>query len=129
MPNHGIASCEGGGIYRNLFCAHPPFQIDGNFGVCAAVAEMLVQSHRKSADGRRLIHLFPALPRQWREGTVSGLRTRGGLTVGLCWGNGAYEADIVSQHGGEFVFCAAGSKLEKSLHPGERLKITGHFQG
>lgn len=128
-PNHGIASCEGGGIYQNLFCAHPPFQIDGNFGVCAAVAEMLVQSHRKSADGRRIIHLFPALPPQWGEGAVSGLRTRGGLTVGLCWGNGAYEVDIVSRHGGEFVFCAAGSKLEKSLLPGERLKITGYFQG
>ena len=128
-PNHGIASCEGGGIYQNLFCAHPPFQIDGNFGACAAIAEMFVQSQRKTADGKRLIHLFPALPRQWQEGSITGLRTRGGLTVELHWTDGAYEADIVSGRGGTFAFCTPDREFEKTLQPGECLKITGRRSG
>ncbi|HEX9151994.1 MAG TPA: glycoside hydrolase family 95 protein, partial [Flavobacterium sp.] len=109
---------RGGGTYPNLFDAHPPFQIDGNFGGAAAVAEMLVQSDDKE------IRLLPALPDAWENGTVKGICARGGFEITMEWNAKILKkVSVYSKKGGGTTLICGDIKKSIALKKGQKLEI------
>ncbi len=104
--------------YPNLFDAHPPFQIDGNFGGTAGITEMLLQSWGGS------VFLLPALPKAWPRGSVRGLRVRGGASVDLHWEGGRLQqARVHSERGGRYQLSYAGQTLDLELGAGRTRQV------
>jgi alpha-L-fucosidase 2 len=109
---------RGGGTYPNLFDAHPPFQIDGNFGGAAAVAEMLVQSNENE------IRLLPALPDAWETGNVKGICARGGFEISMEWsGKTLKKVTVLSKNGGKTELVCGDKNQQLSLKRGQKIEI------
>lgn len=131
--NTGTDYAGGGGVYPNLFDAHPPFQIDGNFAFTAGVSEMLVQSHltraqpsSPAAPADVQIDLLPALPSTWPAGSVRGLRTRGGCEVDLTWTAGKLTSATLRRTAGAAgpVWVQWGGRGQTvTIAPGESRRL------
>lgn len=109
---------RGGGTYPNLFDAHPPFQIDGNFGGAAAIAEMLVQSTENE------IHLLPAIPDAWDSGSVKGICARGGFEVSMDWKNNLVKKlRVLAKNSGKTTIYFGSEKKEIDLKKGQVFEL------
>lgn len=109
-----------GGLYLNLFDAHPPFQIDGNFGATSGITEMLLQSHLRDENGDFYMDILPALPSALESGKVSGIKGRGGFEVSITWENGKLvSTDVKSLLGNQLNLRYKGKIISQETSKGE----------
>ena len=112
----------------NLFDNHPPFQIDGNFGATAAIAEMLLQSQSRNQDESYVIQLLPSLPSALPEGSVKGLCARGGFVVDMEWKDGKItNVKVHSKNGGKLRVCSGDYQFEALTKSGENIQLDKNF--
>lgn len=113
---------ERGGLYLNLFDAHPPFQIDGNFGATSGVTEMLLQSHLRDENGDYFQDVLPALPSAFPDGEIKGIKGRGAFEIFISWQNGELvKVDIMSLAGNKLNVRYRGSLISKETTSGEKM--------
>ena len=111
-----------GGLYYNLFDAHPPFQIDGNFGATSGITEMLLQSHLRDENGDFFIDILPALPSALANGKISGLKARGGFEISINWNNGKLiSVDVISLLGNKLNVRYNGKVITTETTKGENF--------
>ena len=119
VSTNGTSYGAGGGSYNNLFCAHPPFQIDGNYGGAAGIIEILIQSHMDE------IELLPALPAALPDGRIAGVCARGGFELSFSWKAGVLEkVDILSKAGGKCKLKYKGNTHEMDTEKGKTYSLT-----
>jgi alpha-L-fucosidase 2 len=126
----GKIAMDGGGVYPNLFDAHPPFQIDGNFGFLSGLNEMLLQSHRTYTDPAYpndiffIADLLPALPVAWQSGKINGLCSRGGFVFNIEWADGKLKyADVKSTSGTRLKVVYHGKEVELKMQQGDTTTL------
>jgi alpha-L-fucosidase 2 len=128
IETYGTNMSNAGGTYQNLFCGHPPFQIDGNFGGTSGITEMLLQSHKKDGDDY-VIRILPALPDAWAYGEVRGLRARGGFEIDIKWKAGKLESCIIKSHKGTRLKAVYSNKtIDIATEEGKIYKTNSDFK-
>lgn len=125
----------GGGLYPNMLDAHPPFQIDGNFGATSGITEMLLQSHLRDKSGNYYLDILPALPKQLQKGSIKGLRAKGGFEIDISWENGQVTQLKIKSLLGSPCLLRYSSELQmvgenaKAMNPSKESELTVlHFK-
>jgi len=121
---------EGGGLYANLFDAHPPFQIDGNFGATSGITEMLLQSHLRDQNGDYYLDILPALPTKFANGKITGIVAKGGFELSIEWKNNALKKlQVVSKIGNKLNVRYKGKIVSMKTAKGKKYTFgVGDFK-